>query len=121
MKSAQTKTLQLRLKDKQSAFLHEQAGVVNFAWNYCNELSVKHFKRQRQFLSAYDMQPYTKGVAKELGLHSQSLQAIQEEYVTRRKRQHCQALGPAQRARKKKRVRAIHAKIKIISRTRTTR
>lgn len=29
------------------------------------------------------MQPYTKGAGKELGLHSQTVQAIQEEYVTR--------------------------------------
>lgn len=80
-----TRTLRLRLKDKHAGFLREQARQVNFVWNYCNELSFKHWERKRAFLSAYDMQPYTKGAGKELGLHSQTVQAIQEEYVTRRK------------------------------------
>jgi hypothetical protein len=82
---AAIKTLQLRLKDKHSGFLRQQACAVNFAWNFVNELSAKHFDRKRAFLSAYDMQPYTKGAGAELGLHSQTIQAIQEEYVTRRK------------------------------------
>ena len=80
-----TRTLRLRLKDKHAGFLREQARSVNFVWNYCNELSVKHFERTRRFLSAYDMQPYTKGAGAELALHSQTVQAVQEEYVTRRK------------------------------------
>ena len=80
-----TRTLRLRLKDKHGAFLREQSRAVNFVWNFCNELSVKHFERKRAFMSAYDMQPYTRGAGKELGLHSQTVQAVQEEYVTRRK------------------------------------
>jgi transposase len=36
-------------------------------------------------MSSYDMQPYTKGAGKELGLHSQTIQAISDEYCTRRK------------------------------------
>ncbi|MDY7218941.1 zinc ribbon domain-containing protein [Denitrificimonas sp. JX-1] len=36
-------------------------------------------------MSAFDMHPYTKGAGKELGLHSQTLQCITGEYVTRRK------------------------------------
>jgi len=36
-------------------------------------------------MSAYDLHPYTKGAGKELGLHSQTLQVIASEYVTRRK------------------------------------
>lgn len=79
------RTLRLRLKDQHSALLLEHARAVNCVWSFCNELSVKHFERQRAFLSAHDMQPYTKGAGKELGLHSQTVQTIQEEYVTRRK------------------------------------
>ena len=82
-----TRTLRLRLKDKHGAFLREQAWAVNQVWNYCNELSIKHLQRKHAFLSAYDMQPYTKGAGKELGLHSQTVQGIQEEYCLRR-RQH---------------------------------
>ncbi|MDR4127202.1 RNA-guided endonuclease InsQ/TnpB family protein [Yanghanlia caeni] len=80
-----TRTLRLRLKDKHAAWLREQARAVNFVWNYCNELSFKHWLRKREFFSAYDMQPYTKGAGKELGLHSQTVQAVQEQYCTRRK------------------------------------
>ena len=79
------RTLRLRLKDKHSAFLREQSRAVNFVWNFCNELSVKHFERKRAFMSAFDMHAYTKGAGKELNLHSQTVQAIQEEFVTRRK------------------------------------
>ena len=80
-----TRTLRLRVKDKHAALLRSQAWAVNQVWNYVNELSLKHFQRQREFLSAYDMQPYTKGAGKELGLHSQTVQGIQEEYCTRRR------------------------------------
>lgn len=80
-----TRTLRLRLKDKHGAFLREHSRAVNFVWNFCNELSVKYFERKRAFMSAYDMQPYTRGAGKELGLHSQTVQAVQEEYATRRK------------------------------------
>lgn len=80
-----TRTLQFRLKDKHASFLREQARATNQVWNFCNELSLKHFERKRKFMSAFDMQPYTKGAGKELGLHSQTVQAVQEEYCLRRK------------------------------------
>lgn len=80
-----TRTLRLRVKDKHAALLRSQAWAVNQAWNFCNELSLKHFQRKHEFLSAYDMQPYTKGAGKELGLHSQTVQGVQEEYCLRRR------------------------------------
>ena len=80
-----TRTLRLRVKDKHAGLLRDQAYAINQVWNYVNELSLKHFQRKQEFMSAYDMQPYTKGAGKELGLHSQSVQAVQEEYCTRRK------------------------------------
>ena len=42
------------------------------------------FKKQ-QFFSAYDIAKYTKGTSKECNLHSQTIQAVTEELVTRRK------------------------------------
>lgn len=81
-----TRTLRLRLKDKHSAFLHEQAREVNFVWNYCNEVSFKILKREERFCSNVDLDRYTAGAAKEgLSLHSQTVQAISKEFVTRRK------------------------------------
>jgi transposase len=76
------------LKDKHTTFLRRQAREVNFVWNYANELSFRVFERQRKFLSAYDMAPYMRGATKGddgLSLHSQTVQGIAEEFVTRRK------------------------------------
>lgn len=81
----QTKTLKLRIKDKHRTELVRQARQVNLVWNYINELSSRSIRERGVFLSAYDIHPYTKGAAKELGLHSQTLQCIASEYVTRRK------------------------------------
>jgi putative transposase len=72
-----TKVLRLRLKDKHAKFLRVLAGEVNFVWNYCNELQITMFNRERRFLSGYDFA--------RLHLHSQTVQAIAEEYATRRR------------------------------------
>src|SRR5258708_4305269 len=79
-----TKVLRLRLKDKHAKFLRGLAGDVNFVWNYCNELQITMFNRERRFLSGYDFAQFTRGATKEgLHLHSQTVQAIAEEYGTR--------------------------------------
>ena len=83
-----TRVLRLRLKDKHAKTLVEQARRVNQVWNYCNELSFKIWERERRFASNYDLDHYTAGATKEgLALHSQTVQAISKELVTRR-RQH---------------------------------
>ena len=79
------KTLKSRIKDKHCNVLDKLASEVSFVWNYVNDLSFKHLKRKGEFLSAYDIAKYTKGTSKECGLHSQTVQAITEELVTRRK------------------------------------
>jgi hypothetical protein len=78
--------LRLRLKDKHAQFLGALAREVNFVWNYCNELQITMFNRERRFLSGYDFAKFTRGATKEgLHLHSQTVQAIAEEYATRRR------------------------------------
>jgi putative transposase len=85
--SIKIKVLRLRLKDKHAKFLRHLAGEVNFVWNYCNELQIPAFNRERRFLSGYDFAKFTRGATKEgLHLHSQTVQAIAEEYATRRRR-----------------------------------
>ena len=79
------KTLKLRIKDKHCKMLDQLASEVNFVWNYVNDLCFKHLQKKGQFLSAYDVAKYTKGTSKECHLHSQTIQAITEELVTRRK------------------------------------
>ena len=79
------RTLRLRVKDKHAKMLCAQAREVNFVWNFINELSEKHTRRTAKFFSAYDLNAYTTGASKEgLSLHSQTVQAINEEFVARR-------------------------------------
>ena len=81
-----TKTLRLRIKDKHTKALCAQAREVNLVWNFINELSERHTRRTGEFFSAYDLNKYTTGSTKEgLSLHSQTVQAINEEFVARRK------------------------------------
>ena len=80
------KTLKLRIKDKHAKVLIQLASEVNFVWNYVNDLCFKHLKRTGKFFSAFDVQKYLTGASKSgLSLHSQSIQAIAEELVIRRK------------------------------------
>jgi len=59
---------------------------ANQVWNYCNNLQQQVWRREKRFLSGYDFAPFTKGAGKEgIPLHSQTIQAISEEYATRRK------------------------------------
>ena len=79
------KTLKLRIKDKHIKELNQLSGSVNFVWNYVNALSFEHLKRTGKFFSAYDLSEYTKGSGEYLGLHSQTLQAINETHAKARK------------------------------------
>lgn len=79
-----TKTLKVRVRDKHAPLLRQMARSVNFAWNYLNELSQRSIRERGVFLSAYDLDRYTQGAGKLLGLHSQTLQEVSREYATRR-------------------------------------
>jgi len=79
------KTLRVRIKDRHSPLLNQMAREVNFVWNYTNELSSRSIRERGKFLSAFDIAAYTKGSSKLLGINSQTIQAISEEYITRRK------------------------------------
>jgi len=79
-----TKTLKVRVRDKHAKTLRRQAAAVNYVWNFVNELSHRSIRERGQFLSAYDIQKYTNGAGKLLGLHSHTVQRIGKEYVTRR-------------------------------------
>ena len=82
---SKTKTLKVRVKDKHQKALHQMACSVNFLWNYINELSHRAIRERGKFLSGYDLQSYTKGSNKLLGLNSATVQMVGHEYVTRRK------------------------------------
>jgi hypothetical protein len=67
----QTKTLNVRVKDKHAPLLRQMARSVNFVWNYLNELSQRSIRERWLFLPAYDLDRFTQGAGKLLGLHSQ--------------------------------------------------
>jgi len=82
------RVLRLRVKDKHAAWLCGLAREVNTVFNYCNELSVKVFERERRFLSGFDFWPFLKGVTRgdcALNLPVQAVQEIAEEYARRRR------------------------------------
>ena len=79
------KTLKLRLRDKHTDQLNRLSGSVNFVWNYVNDLSYKHLQITGKFFSAYDLDEYTKGSGELLGLHSQTIQAINETHAKSRR------------------------------------
>lgn len=79
------KTFQYRIKDAKVKYkLREKACAVNFVWNFCNETQKHALKWGKKWVSNYDLDKLTAGSSKELGLHSQTIQSISEEYVTRR-------------------------------------
>ncbi|MCT8185158.1 transposase [Pseudomonas sp. HD6421] len=79
-----TKTLQLRIKDRHAPVLRAWARSVNTVWNYLNELSYRNIRDHGRFLTGFDFQPYTKGSGKLLGLHSGTVQELQEQYAVKR-------------------------------------
>lgn len=80
-----TKTLKVRVRDKHAKVLRRQAAAVNRVWNYVNELSHRSIRERSTILSSYDLQNYTKGAGKELGLNSATVQMVGHEYAVRRK------------------------------------
>ena len=79
-----TRVLRLRIKDKHANYLRSVAREVNLVWNFCQESGLKILERERRFCSSGDLHKLTVGASKELPLHSQTIQAINEEYVLRR-------------------------------------
>ncbi|MBM4254148.1 MAG: transposase [Deltaproteobacteria bacterium] len=94
-------TWKFRVKDSGSAGrrLTAMARSVNFVWNYAKETQVTALRRSStkvilrkdgmsrtvpNFFSAFELNNLVAGSAKDLGLHSQTVQAVVEEYARRR-------------------------------------
>ena len=74
-----------RLKDSTCRNRLRKLGfAVNRVWNYCNESNRKKWWTTAHTLSAFDLHKLTAGVSKELGLHSQTVQAVCDEYTKSR-------------------------------------
>ena len=85
--SLSIRTLRCRIKDKHLVECLAKARAVNTVWNYAQDLALKVLDREHHFLSAYDIAEYTAGATKGdegLPLHSQTVQAVTEQYVNSR-------------------------------------
>jgi putative transposase len=64
-------TYRYRIKDSTSGkHLQRMAGAVNYVWNYCQEVSLLAWHRDKTYLSAYDLHVLTAGTSKDLHLSS---------------------------------------------------
>ena len=78
-------TLRMRVRDQHVPWLRARARDVSFVWNYDQEVCLKVLDREGRFLSAEDLHTFTAGATRAgLDLHSQTVQAVNEEYVLRR-------------------------------------
>ena len=80
------RTYRYRIKDSSAApQLNQLARACNQVWNFCNESQEHALRWNQQWPTGFDLNKLTAGCSKELGLHSQTVQAVCEEYATRRK------------------------------------
>ena len=79
-------TWRYRIKDQTTrAPLQRMASAINYVWNYCNEVSLLAFRRNKTWLTAYDLHKLTAGTSKDLRLSADTIQQVCTEYVTRRR------------------------------------
>lgn len=79
-------TFRYRVKDATTGkHLQRLAWAVNRVWNYCNEMSLLAWRRERRFLSGFDLVNLCAGAGHELGLHSDTISEICNEYAKKRR------------------------------------
>jgi len=79
------KTLRYRIKDESaSRHLNKMAFAVNSIWNYCNEVNMEYWTKFGRTYTKYDLHKKTAGCTKYLGLRSNTVEAVCDEFVTRR-------------------------------------
>ena len=70
-----------------SGLLNKQSRAVNYVWNYCNDTQKHALKWNKHWPSGFDLNVLTSGCAREIGLHSGTVNAVCEQYAKSR-RQH---------------------------------
>jgi putative transposase len=74
-------TLRYRLKDSSClAHLCKLGWACNDVFNYCNQQNAYQWAFRRKTLSVYELSKLTKGVGKLLGIHSQTVQGVIEQF-----------------------------------------
>jgi putative transposase len=67
-----------------SGLLNQQSRVVNFVWNYCNDIQKHALKWNKPWATGFDLNVLTTASGKELGLHSGTANAVCEQYAKSR-------------------------------------
>lgn len=80
------RTYSYRIKDSSCAWLGRMATSVNIVWNFINEMSYEHIVRYGRFLDRFQLRQMTKGMGGDLGISSQTVQSICDEYAMNRAR-----------------------------------
>ena len=76
-----------KLNSSDCHWLFQKASAINYIWNYCNNAQKHKLKwdSAKKWLTGFDLSSMCSGVSKEIGLHSQTVQAVCEEYANKRK------------------------------------
>lgn len=67
-----------------TGLLNKQARSVNYVFNYCNETQSSALRWGRRWPTGFDLNRLTTGSAKDLGLHSGTVNAVCEQYAKSR-------------------------------------
>src|SRR5215210_2559282 len=79
------RTFSYRVKDATSGVrLVALANAVNTVWNFCNEVSAKSAQRGPVWVQKKQLRDLTKGSSRLLGLPSQVIQEIIDEFLAKR-------------------------------------
>ena len=67
-----------------NGLLNKQARAVNYVWNYCNDTQKQALKWGKLWPTGFDFTNLTAGSSKELGLHSDTINAVCMQYAKSR-------------------------------------
>jgi transposase len=78
-------TFRYRVKDATAGkMLARMAVAVNQVWNYCGSIQNDSRRLNRRWPSGFDLIKLTSGSSKELGLHSDTVQAVYKQFAVSR-------------------------------------
>ena len=81
------KTFSFRVNDATSGkYLVALANATHTVWNDCNEVSERSTRRGPTWATKQQLRNLTKGASRELGLPSQVIQEIIDEFLTKRRK-----------------------------------
>lgn len=69
-----------RLRDKHAAVLNRKSRAVNFVWNFCNETQQIAVRRDRKWLTGFDLGRLCSGSSYELGISADTIEEICKQY-----------------------------------------